>query len=44
MEKIDWDTKVLIDNWPECSNVGISYEELYQAFLKRMKEEDETDN
>jgi len=37
---IDWDTKILKDDYPECSNVGLSYEELYQAFKERLREED----
>ena len=37
--KIDWEERVLKDAYPECSNVGLSYEELYQEFKKRFLEE-----
>ena len=32
----DWDTHILINNYPECSSVGVSYEELYQAIRGRL--------
>ena len=37
--KVDYEEKVLVDTWPECSNVGPSLEEIYQAFKKRLSKE-----
>jgi len=38
-KELDWNDKILIDNYDECSPVGVSYEELYQHFKKRLEGE-----
>lgn len=43
-EKIDYEEKVLVDTYPECSNVGPSLEEIYQAFKKRLNKEKQQDS
>jgi len=38
-KRIDWKDCVLIDAYPECSNVGLSYDDLYKEFKKRHNKE-----
>lgn len=42
MSKIDWEDRVMIDDYDEAS-VGLSYEDLYQAFKERMERERASD-